>query len=768
MTIGAPPRGLVGQSIVRREDVRFLTGSATYVDDVVVPGALHAAFVRSPHPHALLGAIDASAARAMPGVVRVLTSADLPGAVLPLPRVFPHTTIAPVAHPVFASERVRYVGQVVAAVVAESRAIAEDAADRVEVAYEPLDAVVDPRAAAAASVRLHAELPDNVFIRYARQSGDVEAAFARAAHVVRRAIRAPRVAIAPLETRGTVASYDAGTDLLTVWCSAQDPHRHRMHLARTLGRPEDRIRLIVPDVGGGFGQKSYPQSEVTIVAHAAVALRRPVRWTEDRRENLLAAHHGRGLDADAELALDADGRFLALRAQLIADCGAYLYSSSPNNGVTAASLLSGVYDIPAAHVTVAGVATNKVPTSPYRGAGRPEAALVIEALVDLAARTLRIDPLELRRRNLVRNFPYATATGTSYDSGDYEGLLDKLAALADLPRLREDAALARLEGRLFGVGVGLYVERSGGGWERAAASIEPGGRVIARIGSTPHGQGHETTFAQVLADVLAVPLEDIVVRWGDSSEVPRGMGTFASRSMTMGGNALRVAGEKLRAKAAALAAHLLGATPAELAFENGVVAVAADPARRISFAELAAASMDPAKLPPGADMGLEAQGHFASDYGHAAGAHLAVVEVDRATGKPAIRRLVAVDDAGTIVNPLLAEGQVVGAAAQGIGEALFEEAAHDEYGRPLAASFLDYPLVTAGEMPPVTTAFQETPSPLNPLGIKGVGEGGACGAPCAVANAIADALAPLRAEPLDLPFTAEKLWRAIRAAENAG
>lgn len=762
-TIVAPPRGFVGQSIRRREDHRFLTGTATYVDDVLVPGAAHVAFVRSTQAHARINEIDVSSARNMPGVVRIFTAADLPNAFLPLPRVFPKTTIEPIAHPVFAAGRVLYVGAVIAAVVAESRAAAEDAAEQISVDLEPLDVLVDPREARSGRVRLHDNVPDNTLIRYAHQSGDVATAFARATTVIQRTIRLPRVAITPMEPRGAVASYDVGTDMLTIWCSAQDPHRHRMHLSRTLQRPEDRIHVIVPDVGGGFGQKSYPQSEVTIAAFAAMALRRPVRWTEDRRENFLAAHHGRGLEADAELALDAHGKFLAVRANLIADCGAYLYSSSPNNGLTAGSLLTGVYDIGAAEINVCAVATNKVPTSPYRGAGRPEAALIIETLVDLAARKLAIDPFELRRRNLIRRFPYQTASGAWFDSGNYDGLLDRLSEQVDLRKARETQALARLEGRLYGIGIGMYVERSGGGWERAAANLEPGGRVVARIGSTPHGQGHETTFAQVIADVLGAPLASIVVRWGDSSEVPRGMGTFASRSMTMGGNALRVAGERLREKMALLASHLIHAPISDLVFADGEIFDERNPAHRISFADLVSASYDPTKLPPGADMGLEATGHFASDYGHSAGAHLALVEIDRGTGATRIHALYAVDDAGTIVNPLLAEGQVLGGSAQGIGEALFEEATHDEYGQPRGVSFLEHPLVTAAEMPVVYASFQETPSPLNPLGIKGVGEGGACGAPCAVANAVADALAPLGAPALDLPLTPEKVWRAIRA-----
>jgi carbon-monoxide dehydrogenase large subunit len=759
----APPRGYLGASVRRREDVRFLTGTATYLDDVEVPNALHVAFVRSPHAHARLGSVETAAALAAPGVVAVFSARDLPGRRLPPPRAFPHTTIVHALHPVYAGNAVRYVGQVVAMVVAVTRAAAEDAAELVAVDYEPLDAVVDVREAMRSAVQLHADAPENVVLRYARRSGDVEGAFAAAAHVVRRTVRIPRLAIVPMETRGALAAYDPGTDLLTVWSSAQDPHRHRAAIARVLDRPEDRIHLIVPDVGGGFGQKSYPQAEVIAVAHAATALRRPVKWAEDRRENFQAAHHGRGIEADAELAVAADGKFLAVRAQLLADCGAYVYSSVPNAGITAASLLSGCYEIGAADVTLLGVVTNRVPTSPYRGAGRPEAAIILEALVDEAARALRRDPIELRRANVITRFPYATATGVTYDSGNYRALLDTLVDVAELQRLREEQALARLEGRLVGIGAALYVERSGGGWEAAAASIEPGGRVVARIGSSPHGQGHETSFAQVIATTLDVPIEAVVVRWGDSSEVPRGTGTFASRSMTMGGGALHRAAERLRAKALELAAHVFGVPVDELVWERGRVAVRSAPDRALDLAELAAAAYDPQRVPPDFDLGgLSSYATFSAEYGYSTGAHLAVIEIDRALGAPRLLRFVAVDDAGTIVNPLLAEGQIVGGIAQGIGEALFEEVGHDEFGQPQVASFLDYPLVTAVEMPPVTTAFLSSPSPLHPLGIKGVAEGGACGAPAAIANAVADALAPLGAPALDMPFTGEKLWRALQ------
>lgn len=752
----------VGQPIVRREDERFLAGLACYVDDVDLPNVAHIAFVRSPHARATLGTIDARAALLVPGVLRVLTVDDFPGRTVPMAREFPNTTGLLIAHPIFAVGEVRYVGQVVAAVVAESRAAAEDGAELVDVEYDPLEPVVDLRTASTATERVHSQLPENIFFRASYGDGKVEQTFRQAASIVSRRVLIPRVVATPIETRGALAMHDRGTDLLTIWCSAQGPHVLRSGLSFILDRPEDRIHVIVPDVGGSFGLKGMASVEYAIVARASIVVGRPVKWIEDRRESFQSGHHGRGLDADAEIAVSADGRFLALRARILLDCGAYLLPASPNSGHTAASLLPLVYDIPEAQVALVGVATNKLPTSPYRGAGRPEAAIIMEALVEQVARELGRESLDLRRQNLVgpEQFPYATATGLIYDSGNYPQLLDRLAELADVRRLREEQVLGRLTGQLIGIGVGMYVERSGGEWESASVSLDPGGRIIARIGSSPHGQGHETSFSQIVADALDAQIEDVVIRYGDSSEVLRGVGTFASRSMTMGGSAVLVAARKLRKKCAQLAAHLLDVGPNTLTWERGRIRATGRDVD-LTFAELAAAAYDPTRIPAGSDLGLNASGYFASEYAFSSGAHLAVVEVDRGTGKVTVRRMIAVDDAGTIINPLLAEGQVLGGIAQGLGEALFEEIGYDEYGSLSVSSLLDYGVMTTAEMPPVHTVFCETPSPLNPLGVKGVGEGGACGAPAAVANAVFDALSPLGIGPLDMPFTAEKVWRAL-------
>jgi carbon-monoxide dehydrogenase large subunit len=565
-------------------------------------------------------------------------------------------------------------------------------------------------------------------VSWSRSSGDVAGAFAEADRVVRCSFSIPRLVAAPLEGRGALAFYDPDEDLVVVHCSAQDPHRPLAHLSHSLARDPERIRVVVPDVGGAFGSKGAIGPEVVAVAAAALRLGRRVKWVEDRLENFLAAYQGRGLEADAELAVAADGRFLALRARLYADLGAYLYPTTAVPGHTTAMLLTGAYAIPAAEVTLVGAATNKPPTGPYRGAGRPEAALVIERLVELAARELGVDPFELRRRNFVPRdaFPYETALGWTYDSGDYERCLDRALELLGLEEWRAERERARAEGRIVGIGAGMVIERCGGLWESARVAVAPDGCVVVWTGSSPHGQGHETTFAQIAADELGVESEEVTIHWGDSHEVPPGIGTFASRSVAMGGSAIVQACRELR-KAAG------GRSVREAAAEVG---------------------------------GLSAEARFESPFLFSSGAYAAAVEIERATGRLRIHRLAAADDPGRVVNPLLAEGQVLGAVAQGLGECLAEEAVYDEEGQPRTASFADYKLLTAAEIPPVATAFVETPSPYNPLGAKGVGEAGAIGTPAAVANAVADALAAEGLPGLDPPFTEERLWRALNVREG--
>ena len=716
---------LVGEPVRRREDERILRGRARYLDDLELPEMVHAAFVRS--PHACADVVSVTPPAQAPGLLWVLTALDVAGRAQPfaVPRV-EDALLADVPHPILADTEVRYAGQPVAAVIAQSRAQAEDAAELIDVEYVPRDAVVDPRGA-----------PEEL-LRWRRGAGDVAGAFARAAHVVRGHYALPRLVAAPMETRGVIASYDRRDDLLTMWGSFQDPHRPRAQLAHALGRAPDRIRVIVPDVGGAFGSKGVLAVEGVVVALAAIELGRPVKWAEDRIENFVGAYQGRGVQADVELALAADGRMLAVRAEILADLGAFLLPTTAIPPHTTAMLMTGVYDVQCAEVTVTGARTDKVPTGPYRGAGRPEAAYLLELTVDAAARELGLERAELRRRNLIGSFPHRTALGLTYDSGDYARCLELALELVE-PERASDAQ------RVVGTGVAMYVERAGGMWESASVTVKPSGRVVARSGSSPHGQGHETTFAQIVADRLGIDPGDVELRFGDTAEVPAGVGTFASRSMAMGGSALVEAVDQVVAVAGDVAARLLGAT-VEAITRSGSGWVCPD-GRGVTLAEVARAAG-----------GLEAEARFESGLVFGSGAYGAVVEIERATGQLRVCRLAAVDDAGRILNPLLAEGQVLGGIVQGLGAALVEEAVFDEYGQPRSASFADYSLLTAVELPPVATRFVQTPTPSNPLGAKGIGEGGAIGTPAAIANAVADALGRPAPDP---PFTADRLWRAL-------
>jgi carbon-monoxide dehydrogenase large subunit len=715
--------GWIGEALPRLEDERFLKGEARYVGDMKLPDMLHAAFVRSVYAHGLLRGIDAEAAKAAPGVRVVVTGADLEGETDPFPLFGRDADLVPVLHPVLARDRVRYVGEPVALVVADTAEQAVDAAEWVTLEVEELSALVDPREAEA-SPPLHDEAPDNVLLRLRLGSGDIDAAFSHAHAIVRQTVRIPRLIAAPLEPRAVLASHDPESDVLTLWLSAQDQHRQLAGLSHVLRRPPEKLRVVVPDVGGAFGSKGVPQAEAAALALAAIRLGRAVKWTETRTENSLAVYQGRGAEVDAELALAADGRMLGLRARVLADLGAYLYTSTPVSSQTLASLLVGCYAIPAADVEVTGVCTTKVPTGPYRGAGRPEAALAIERLVDRAAVEVGLDRVEIRRRNVIPRdaFPYVSPLGHTYDSGDYEGALDAALELSQWNDLLAERDLLRAAGRLVGAGIALYVERAGPGWETARLRLEEDGSVVLHTGSSPHGQGHETTFAQIVAEELGVEPDAVEVRWGDSFEIPQGVGTFASRSVTVGGSAALLAARELRARLdAGEAAPLEASTRFEL------------PGPVFSF-----------------------------------GAYIASVEVEPETGETRLRTLFAVDDCGRVINPLLADGQVQGAVVQAIGECFHEQVGYDEHGQPLAVNLYEYHLPTTQSLPELATALRETPSPFNPLGAKGVGEGGSIGTPAAVANAVADALTPLGIRHLDPPYTASRIWEAMRAASPSG
>jgi carbon-monoxide dehydrogenase large subunit len=728
---------LIGASLTRREDARVLRGQTRYLDDIERPGMVHAAFVRSPYAHAAIRRI--SVPEGARGLVAVITAAELGSSVRRFPVMTPEgaEVCETEAHPVLAADEVRYVGQPVALVLAASRALAEDASELVEVEYEPRPVVTSPRAA------------NRVLMGWTRRTGEVDAAFAAAAHVVAGTYALPRLIAVPMETRGAIAEAEAAGDLLTVWCSAQDTHRPLAQLAHILDRPAQTIRVIVPDVGGAFGSKGTIAPEVAAVAVAALRLGVPVKWTEDRLENLIAGSQGRGIEGDVELALDAHGRMLALRARLWADLGGYLLTTTPVPPHTAATLITGCYDIPAAEVTVVGAQTHKVPVGPYRGAGRPDAAYMLEALVDAAARQSGIDRAALRRRNFIRSFPHRTPTGLEYDSGDFERCLDLALELSG-----SAVEGASTPGTLRGTGLAVYVERAGGAFESAEIELRPGGRFVINSSSSPHGQGHDITFAQIAAERLGAPIDAIELVFGDSASAPAGVGTFGSRSVAMAGSAVAVAADRLLAGARALAAGAPGAE-APGAEAPGAEAVGA---------ELDVPDLDWTALAALADAPVRAAAEWRSPNSFSSGAYVAHVAIDRETGRLTVERLVAVDDAGTLINPLLVHGQILGGAVQALGECLTEEAIHDADGQLLTGSLMDYRLLTAAEIPPVVTGEVQTPSPLNPLGAKGAGEGGAVGTLPAVANAVAAALGGRHVDP---PFTAEKLWGLLHETEIA-
>jgi aerobic carbon-monoxide dehydrogenase large subunit len=730
---------LIGRPLTRREDPRMVRGAACYVDDIQRPGMVYASFVRSHHAHAGITAVRGP--DEAPGLLAVITARELTGRVKPFPIAAPPgVTAADDPHPILAEDEVRYVGQPVAAVIASSPAQAKDAAELIEVDYAPRSAVLDPRAS-------EVELTS-----WSRAEGDVAGAFAGAAHVVRGTYGLPRLVAAPIEPRGAVAEHDPGTDRLTVWCSMQDSHRPLAQLGHILGRDPERLRVIVPDVGGAFGSKGVIPAEAVVAALAALDLGRPVKWIEERSENFLGAYQGRGVVCEAELALDAEGRMLALKASLIADLGAYVWTSTPVAGHTAGTLMVGAYDIPAASVTVRGKRTNKVPTGPYRGAGRPDAAYVLESLVDDAARQLGVDRIELRRRNLIRRFPHETPLGLSYDSGDFERCLDTALEL-----LGAEVEVAGSDSALRGSGIALYVERAAGRFESASVELGLHGEVVITSSASPHGQGHDITFAQIAADHLGVDVDDVVLRFGNSDQVPPGTGTFGSRSTAVAGSAIVLALDQLLDQGRRQVAHLLGFAVAAVEYRDGRFSAGG---RDVDWVELARYAHQPERLAPGVEVGLRTTARFDSELVFGSGAYGAEVEIDPETGRLRVLRLVAVDDAGTIINPLLAHGQVVGGAIQGLGECVIEEAIYDEDGQLRTGSFVDYGLISAAEAPPIAIGEVSSPSPRNPLGAKGIGEGGTIGTLPAVANAVADALGGARLDP---PYTAEKLWRALRA-----
>ena len=784
MTAARPDR-FVGQSIRRREDRRLLMGQGQYVADLVFPRMLHAAFVRSPVAHARIRAVDLCRAKAMAGVVMVMDGAELmrllppvPDSQLPLPTKW-RTTVRHKLHnpqqPLLATDKVRHVGEAIAVIVAESRYLAEDAAELVNVDLETLPAVVDAEQAVnSGGPFVHDQLGTNVIGQFAIAKGDVEAALARAPHKLSRRFYHHRYSGVPMECRGVVSFYDVRTDSVTIWSSTQVVHWLRREAAGILGLPEGRVRVAAPDVGGGFGVKGHVYPEDLLIPFLARRIGRPMRWIEDRHEHLLSATQSRDQTHELEIGFDNDGGILAIRDRFIADCGAW---NPIGIGVVynTAVHLTGPYRIDNLAVSARLVSTNKVPSAAYRGAGRPEAGFAMERTIDLIAGALALEPAEVRRRNMIPaaampyaiGLPYRDGEPIIYDSGDFPaGLEQALAAVGGVEAFRERQRAARANGRHLGLGIGCYIEGTGvGPFEGASVKIETNGKIHVAGGACAQGQGMETIFAQIVADAWAVKPEDVTITLGDTVGISAGFGTIASRSTVTLSGAIHYASEKLRNKVLSIAAHLMECDVVDLELRDGGVAVVGVPEQRVSLAQVARAARpgwDHGR-PAGIDPGLEETHYFEPQTVTWTNAtHAAIVEVDIATGRVKIEKYAIAHDCGVVVNPMLLEGQIVGGAAQGLGGALLEGFAYDAQGQLLTGSLMDYLLPTASDIPDIELIHLESPSPLNPLGVKGVGEGGAIAPPAVMANAISDALAPFKFEFNATPITPEQIVRAAK------
>ncbi|ODT33832.1 MAG: carbon monoxide dehydrogenase [Lautropia sp. SCN 70-15] len=771
----------IGKSLLRREDQRFLTGTGQYTDDVVMPGQTYGVFLRSPYAHARIKSIDLSRAKAAPGVVAIFTGADLAEAKvggLPCGWLIHSKDGSPMKeppHPVLAQDKVRHVGDQVALVVAETALQAKDAAELIEVDYEPLAAVVDPAGADGAPAAVHDDVPDNVCYDWGHgDKAAVDAAFAKAAHVTRIDLVNNRLIPNAMEPRAANAVYTRHDDSYTLYVANQNPHVERLLMsAFVLGLPESKVRVIAPDVGGGFGSKIFLYAEETALVWASKRVGRPIKWTAERSESFLTDAHGRDHVTTAEMAMDAQGQFLGMRVKTIANLGAYLStfaSSVPT--ILYATLLAGQYRTPAIYAEVKAVFTNTAPVDAYRGAGRPEATYVVERLVEQCAREMKIDPTEIRRRNFITQFPYATPVGLTYDTGDYAATLDKAMKLADVAGFPARKAEAAKRGKLRGLGYSCYIEACGlapsniagalgaraGLFEAGEVRVHPTGTVTVFTGSHSHGQGHETTFAQVVAGKLGIPVENVEIVHGDTGRVPFGMGTYGSRSLSVGGTAIVKAVDKIVAKGRKIAAHLLEASDSDIEFENGEFKVAGTD-RKVPFAQVALTAYVPHNYPlDKLEPGLNENAFYdPTNFTYPAGSYVCEVEVDPETGRTKVIQFVAVDDFGNVVNPMIVEGQVHGGLAQGLGQAMLEGCAYDaESGQLLTGSYMDYAMPRADDLPSFTIDTHATPCTHNPLGVKGCGEAGAIGSPPAFINALTDALG---VDSVPMPATAERVWR---------
>src|SRR5215510_9622039 len=790
---------LFGKSIKRREDPRFITGKGRYVDDVKLPGMTYAAFVRSPHAHAKIRKIDTAAALRHPGVVAIFTGKDMAGVnSLPcgwdlrkeknIPGVVQDLAMVP--HMPLTSDAARHVGDPVAVVIADSHEAAVDGAEKVQVDWEPLpDVTVTEKAAASGAPKLHDGAPGNVAFKW--EIGDraaTDAAFRTPGAVtVKKRIVNQRLVANAMEPRACVARYDEATDELTLWITSQNPHVHRLLMcAFVLGIPEHKVRVIAPDVGGGFGSKIFLYNEEVVCSWASRQLKKPVRWTSSRREAYLTDAHGRDHVTDAEMAMSKDGKILGLHVKTTANLGAYLSTFAPAVPTFLyGTLLNGVYVMGAIKCEVTGVFTNTTAVDAYRGAGRPEACYVLERMIDAAAAALKMDPAEVRRRNFIPKFSgaYQTLVAVSYDSGDYGKAFDRLLQMFDYKKFRADQAEARKQGRYLGVGFSTYIEAcsiapskvvgalgAGAGlYESGKVRVNPTGSVTVFTGSHSHGQGHDTTFAQLVADDLQIPIYQVEVVHGDTGAIPFGMGTYGSRSASVGGTALKMSVNKIKEKGKKIAAHLLEASAGDIEYTGGQFQVRGAPGKAVPFGAVALTAYVPHNFPEGLEPGLEETSFYdPSNFCFPFGAHACVVEIDPDTGQVKIVRYLAVDDVGNVINPMIVDGMVHGGIAQGAAQALWEGTVYDDQsGQLVTGSLMDYALPKADMLPMYETDRTETPTPVNPLGIKGAGETGTIAATPAVANAVIDALSGLGVDHIEtMPLTPERVWTTLQAAQS--
>lgn len=773
----------LGRARRRKEDAKLVTGQTMWTDNITFPGLLHMAVLRSPTAHARITRLDVTPALDRPGVVAAYTARDLGVDAMALPCAWPVTPdmVHPDHHPL-AVDEVRHVGDPVAVVVARSRYAAADALDAIEVDYEPLPAVVDMERALTDQELVHADKGTNKSFVWHFENGDVEAAFRDAPVIIQRRFIQQRLIPNAMEPRGVVVAPIAAADEYTVYSATQIPHILRIMLALVTGIPEHKLRVVAPDVGGGFGSKLNVYAEEVVALLVAKRLGQPVKWTESRSEGYQATIHGRDQIQDLALAADRDGRIRGLRVDLKADMGAYLQLVTPGVPVLGAFMFNAIYKMDAYSFTTTGVFTTKTPTDAYRGAGRPEATFGIERMIDELAHELGMEPLELRRRNWIRHedFPFTTIAGLTYDSGNYEAATARALELFDYDGLRREQAERRDRGDpvQLGIGISTYTEMCGlapsrvlgslsygaGGWEAASIRMLPTGKVEVVTGTSPHGQGHVTSWSQIAADALGVPFEDVEVIHGDTKAAPMGMDTYGSRSLVVGGVAVHKAAGRVLEKARRIAAHLLEAAEDDIEFRDGVFSVKGSPEARQTIQEIALATFAAHNLPEGMEPSLNSE--FVVDpenFSFPHGTHLCAVDVDTETGLSTIRRYVAVDDVGRVVNPLIVEGQVHGGIAQGIGQALYEEGVYDAEGNLVTGTMVDYLLPAAPDLPEFITGRTETPATTNPLGVKGVGEAGTIASTPAVVNAIVDALRPYGVHDVRMPCTPERVWRAVQA-----